>query len=734
MSYHEPEEIIMCSGEQFNEIYSPNNNYYYKITNKDDSDYYGKIVDGENLREIKPQNTYITGGITFNTVDTVIEEISKIYNAEYIRKIKIPDDACVSIKGDEMKSDRIICDPRTNIADLEMWNNKEKCTELVLRVPKFIKYAKNIDEKIYGQLIEKDYSILEYISNPTEELSMLAVKKAPYSIRYLNNYSKEIFLEAIRKNEYIYRSLRKTPPMDFLIDGVRLNPKLFNEIERMNHSTELCEAAVEADGMNIKYITLKSQIICDKAILSDPKAFEYVPEIYKNEQMCNYVINRNGEMIKHVPKHLLTPEMKQKAIENNPKALIYLGEDGIDEEKIIELIRKDINLIYDIKNPSDRMLLEAAYDRPYLVSRIKNQSIIEDKRLQDFLLNQDPSAIAFLENVSEDQILRVIRSRPDLIGVIRNPSEKVLIEILKKKPLYIEQIQNKTKGMYETVISEYPLYITKLEDPDIDLIKLALSKDGTLIEFFENTSELNSIALKNNGLSLQYIEHQTEKECIMAVSQNPKAIEYVKEKTKAIYDVLVEKYPEFAINCQDSLDIDQLTKMINAKPDLIKKVRRQTPEMCEIALKNNPCNIEFCWFLTKKLVMEILKKDGLLLKFLTGTSYEEDEDVCIEAVKNAPMALKYLKKPTKKTIKIALHKRDELIKIIDKPSLSMLLIAIMKSEFRMMDASNIDPDWYKFLVLANPKSVKFIQDPIYKNECEKLLIKLKDYINEFENE
>ncbi len=58
--------------------------------------------------------------------------------------------------------------------------------------------------------------------------------------------------------------------------------------------------------------------------------------------------------------------------------------------------------------------------------------------------------------------------------------------------------------------------------------------NGLFMRFIreEQTEELAILAVKQNGLSLQYIDLQTEELPILAVKQNPNSLQYVKNQTE----------------------------------------------------------------------------------------------------------------------------------------------------------------------------------------------------------
>ena len=67
-------------------------------------------------------------------------------------------------------------------------------------------------------------------------------------------------------------------------------------------------------------------------------------------------------------------------------------------------------------------------------------------------------------------------------------------------------------------------------------------------------------AVKKNGMSLRYIENQTEELCLAAVKQNPNAFRYVKHKTDEVLRAAREH--EVTVEIRKS-DINEIEKRMN---------------------------------------------------------------------------------------------------------------------------------------------------------------------------
>ena len=76
---------------------------------------------------------------------------------------------------------------------------------------------------------------------------------------------------------------------------------------------------------------------------------------------------------------------------------------------------------------------------------------------------------------------------------------------------------------------KYENFIKEIEEKNPHLKKV--KENGLTLEFIEEqTEEMCIMAVKENGLVLQYVKNQTEEICLEAVKQNQEALQYVNKK------------------------------------------------------------------------------------------------------------------------------------------------------------------------------------------------------------
>jgi len=97
---------------------------------------------------------------------------------------------------------------------------------------------------------------------------------------------------------------------------------------------------------------------------------------------------------------------------------------------------------------------------------------------------------------------------------------------------------------------------------DLELVK----NDGMALKFIEHqTDEMCVLAITNNTYSLEFVKNQTEAMCLFAVSINGSVLPLVRKQTDKI--------------CMEAVRMDSVS---------LKHVKNQTYEICECACRYEP--------------------------------------------------------------------------------------------------------------------------------------------------
>lgn len=102
-------------------------------------------------------------------------------------------------------------------------------------------------------------------------------------------------------------------------------------------------------------------------------------------------------------------------------------------------------------------------------------------------------------------------------------------ELLDQSKFNILNISNPTieEIKHAIDIDKYIIKILPINILNNNIIKYALDKDPSIIQFVEQTEELCLYACENNGFALYFVKNKTNSICLAAVNQNPFTLYHV---------------------------------------------------------------------------------------------------------------------------------------------------------------------------------------------------------------
>jgi hypothetical protein len=284
--------------------------------------------------------------------------------------------------------------------------------------------------------------------------------------------------------------------------------------------------------------------------------------------------------------------------------IVKAANENVEEVSILDKLKENPSLILSIKDPTEEMKKEA--------------------------LTELPSLIENLHNVTEVDCINAVRSNGLYLSKIKTPTNKVILEALKQNGMAIQYVKDPTDEQIKTAILNDPFCIKHLlADGKLkeEYKKLALHQNGLVIQLLDDpTEELQLIAVTENPASLAFIKYPTRKTCIQAITSEGITIEYVKNPD--------ENLQLLAIDNSD-------------KGYAYRYIDNPTPKAGEAAYRKN----------------------RQLLPFIKDPT----EEIQLDAVKTNITTFKYIKNPTKLVQKVALR-------------------AISKNPNIFDDVSNIDQD------------------------------------------
>jgi hypothetical protein len=109
-----------------------------------------------------------------------------------------------------------------------------------------------------------------------------------------------------------------------------------------------------------------------------------------------------------------------------------------------------------------------------------------------------------------------------------------------------------------------------VDEPEEFWLKLMRYRGEALRHFkYPQTEKICLIAVRQNGLAVQYVENQTPEICMEAVKENPMALQYIRNQTREICEEAILKAP-YALGY----------------------VRNQSYDMCKLAVSRHALAIE----------------------------------------------------------------------------------------------------------------------------------------------
>lgn len=299
----------------------------------------------------------------------------------------------------------------------------------------------------------------------------------------------------------------------------------------------------------------------------------------------------------------------------------------LDEEICISLIKNcDMEYIHDIiKRLPERLCDDAVY---YAI------------------IAKDPYLVRYLRHPSENVITVAMRANPRVYRILDDDlkTEKIDILAVTHDPYLIMDIPDPSVEVCQTAVEMNASMIKHVPEQNYTMCEHALKVDGMLLKYVKIIDiPLREIALMQNGLAVQFIsaKDQTEKLCIIAIEQNPKAIQYIQNPTYAV--------------CMSALAQDPTLVQYMYENDKAYLLYDYVVGQDGMNLQYVPGDAQ-----TDSLCIKAVKDNGLALKFVHAKTI----DICLAAIRQNYKALRYVDNTTAKYI--CDHLPNNLKKIGDK--------------------------------------------------------------------
>ncbi len=165
----------------------------------------------------------------------------------------------------------------------------------------------------------------------------------------------------------------------------------------------------------------------------------------------------------------------------------------------------------------------------------------------------------------------------------------------------------------------------------------------------------------DNPLDLKYVEYQTEKICLTAVTLYGFMLKYVKNQTQEICKAAVKNNGSSLQYVKDQTEELCLMSVCNRGLNL-QYVKDQTEEICLAAVKNHGSALQYVKDQTEEICLEAVRQNATALQYVK----HQTEEMCLEAVKQNKFYINHVKKENMtvnvikelKDIKLALSRLD----------------------------------------------------------------------------
>ena len=248
---------------------------------------------------------------------------------------------------------------------------------------------------------------------------------------------------------------------------------------------------------------------------------------------------------------------------------------GLNYRQINELLAKKGNYIQFVKNPTEEQCRIAVRQNGYAIRHIKNQST----ELIDIAITTSPLALQYIHNPSQEQIAKCLTKDAHAIQFIKNPTYEQQLDAVSRKGATIQYIDNPDYRLINIAMENQPMALgvlcKKLSSDQLKYwIKRVARETPKALKTIINSVPVSvqKHILSISGYALRYLNNQTEELCIISVTNNPMAIQFVHKQTPNIQKVVIDSKNSDAIALLQIEDETILEYLIEKKPKSIHEV------------------------------------------------------------------------------------------------------------------------------------------------------------------
>jgi len=393
---------------------------------------------------------------------------------------------------------------------------------------------------------------------------------------------------------------------------------------------------------------------------------------------------------------------------------------------------------------------------------IAGQALWQNPELYRDALLQFPKLAKYAQHIPLDLANILVKKNPEIIEFIDNPTEYICIEVVTNRPYLIKNIKNPTINVYKAALDKSPYTINHIMPIPTNIMLELIDYKPEIIKLCNTLSEdIKEILLQKDGLLIEHITPKTSKICDIALNNNIEAIRYIPDNFKT-YDVCLKavKHNKELFKCvpQKFMDDVMCLDILKQDPTMIKSIINPTNAMYLVCsatmpellgkitdpslikhvdpleiIKSNPHHIKNITDPTYELCYEAVKKVGILIQFVPTNMH--DKQLCVAAVTNDGLALKYIENQTKEICMLALKNKPISYKHIKNRTnelyeylLELDCTFIKEIQYYIKDDEDFLDKMQLYCVRKNGLLLKYLINPSY----EMCLDAIKDNIEALE--
>ena len=261
----------------------------------------------------------------------------------------------------------------------------------------------------------------------------------------------------------------------------------------------------------------------------------------------------------------------------------------------------------------------------------------------------------FLNRLDKPQLKRLIADCRRINGRWARLSTNTLIRWLFNTTFHKKSIPTNPSPVFcrWAIRSGCPHALKELHDQSKEECLFAVGMDGLMLEFVRDQDEdICLVAVTHTGLALQFVKHQTEAIQWAAINQNAEALRYAENPSIELQNAAIDLSGLVLRHIKNPTP-DQCLRAVKRSGLALADVdkNKQTPELCEVAVRQHGMAIKFVAEPTAELERIAAVNGGI--EFVHQT-----KELCQMAIWHNPYSLRHVspKFQTEKLCRLAMER------------------------------------------------------------------------------